>query len=96
LQRPNSLRDALIHNRLSQGETMQEAMDWVNNELQDFPQQPVDFANPAAFAASLGQGGKARMLGTGTRPPSDYDMSALRGQVLSPEEIDAILAGEIV
>ena len=105
LQRPNSLRDALIHNRLSQGETMQEAIDWVSNELQDFPQQPVDFANPAAFAASLGPGGKARMLGTGsagqvvprvTRPQSDYDMSALRGQVLSPEEIDAILAGEIV
>mgnify|MGYP003135822507 CR=1 FL=1 len=109
LQRPNSLRDALIHNRLSQGETMQEAIDWVSNELQDFPQQPVDFANPAAFEASLGRGGKAQMLGTGSegqvvprvpRPQdvraSDYDMSALRGQVLSPEEIDAILSGEIV
>ena len=105
LQRPNSLRDALIHNRLSQGETMQEAIDWVSNELQDFPQQPVDFATPEAFGASLGPGGKARMLGTGsagqvvpgvTRPQSDYDMSALGGQVLSQEEISAILAGEIV
>ena len=69
----------------------------------------MDFANPAAFEASLGRSGKAQMLGTGSegqvvprvpRPQdvraSDYDMSALRGQVLSPEEIDAILWGEIV
>ena len=101
MRRPNTLRDTLIHNRMQyHGESIEDAIQWVNNEMKTFPQQPVDFADPAAFAESLGPGMEARMLGTGGNfvpsAPTAFDVGALQGETLSPEEIADLLAGGII
>jgi hypothetical protein len=53
-------RQAMINNRISQGESMQEAMDWANASR--FPVQPTSFTTPGAFEQSFGASGQAATL----------------------------------
>jgi hypothetical protein len=79
-----TLRSAMIHNRMKYvGETPEEAKEYTDLFLEDFPQQPTD----VDFEASLGPGGEARMMG-----PPDASDPTLLPLSMSRDDIADILA----